>query len=86
MNLNGVDWPVVACLFADDTVLLADSKRELQRLVDQFHSVCSRREPRVNAGKSKVMVIKRKEGEVAYFRNPYRVSVPVDGMRDSDGG
>ncbi len=51
MKLNGVDWSVAACLFADDTVLLAESERELQRVVDQFHSVCSRRKLRVNAGK-----------------------------------
>ncbi len=43
MKLNEVDWSAAACLFADDTVLLAESERELQRVVDQFHSVCSRR-------------------------------------------
>ncbi len=31
LKLNGVDWAVAACLFADDTVLLAESERELQR-------------------------------------------------------
>ncbi len=41
LKLNGMDWAVVACLFADDTVLLAESERELQRVVDQCHSVCS---------------------------------------------
>ncbi len=43
MKLNGVDWSVAACLFADDTVLLAESEREPQRVVDQFYRVCSRR-------------------------------------------
>ncbi len=43
LKLNGVDWSVTACLVADDTVLLAESERGLQRVVDQFHSVCSRR-------------------------------------------
>ncbi len=43
LKLNGVDWALAACLFVDDTVLLAESKRELQRVVDQFHSVCRRR-------------------------------------------
>ncbi len=78
MKLNGVDWSVVACLFVDDTVLLAESERELQRVVDQFHRVCSRRKLRVNSGKSKVMVFERKEVEVVNFGNPYRMSVPVD--------
>ncbi len=47
-------------------------------MVDQFHSVCSRKKLRVNAGKSKVMVFGRKEVEIVNFGNPYRVSVPVD--------
>ena len=69
LKLNAGDWSVAACLFADDTVLLAESERELQRVVDQFHSVCSRRKLRVNAGKSKVMVFERKEVEVVDFGN-----------------
>ncbi len=60
------------------TLLLAGSERELQRVVDQFHNVCKRRNLRVNAGKSKVMVFEKRAVEVVGFRNPYRVSVPVD--------
>ncbi len=67
LKQNGVDWSVTACLFADDTVLLAESERELQRVVDQFHSVCSSGKLRVNAGKSKVMVFDRKEVELVSF-------------------
>ncbi len=78
LKLNGVDWSVAACLFADDIVLLAESEREFQRVVDHFHNVCSRRKLRVNAGKSKVMVFERREVEVVDFGSPYRVSVPVD--------
>ncbi len=52
--------------------------REHQRVVDQFHNVCSRRKLRGNAGKSKVMMFERREVEVVDFGNPYRVSVPVD--------
>ena len=63
LKLNGVDWSVTACLFTDDTVLLAESERELQRVVDQFHSVCSRRKLRVKVGKSKMIVLERKEVE-----------------------
>ncbi len=76
---NGVDWFVVACLFADNTVLLAESERELQRVVDEFYSVYVRRKLRVNVGKSKVMVVKRKKVEVVDFSNPYRMNVPVAG-------
>ena len=28
LKLNGVGWPIVTCLFPDDTVLLAESERE----------------------------------------------------------
>ncbi len=78
LKLNGVDWSVTACLFVDDTVLLAESERELQRVLDQFYNVCNRRKLRVNAGQSKVMVFESREVEVVHFGNPYRVSVPVD--------
>ncbi len=77
MKLNGVAWSVTACLFLDDTVLV-EIERELLGVVDQFQSVCSRRKLRVNAGKSKVMVLERREVEVVDFGNPYRVSVPID--------
>ncbi len=73
VKLNGVDWSVAACLFADDTVLLAESERKLQRVVDQFHNVCSTRKLRVNAGKSRVMVFERREVEVVDLGDPYRV-------------
>ncbi len=59
-------------------MLLAECERKLQRVVDQSHSVCSRRKLRVNAGKSKVMVFEREEVVVLNFGNPYRVSVSVD--------
>ena len=42
LKLNGVDWSVAAILFVDDNVLLAESERKLQRVVDHFHSVHSR--------------------------------------------
>ncbi len=64
LRVNAVDWSVIVCLFADDTVLLADSERELQRVVDQFQSVCSRRKLIVNVGKSKAMVFERSKVEV----------------------
>ncbi len=60
LKLKGVHWSVAACLFKDDTALQAESERELQRVVDHFNSVCSRRKLKVISGKSKVMVFERK--------------------------
>ncbi len=58
-SLNGEVCSVVTCLFVDDTVLLAESERDLH----EFYSVCKRKKLKVNAGKSKVMVFeRRKEG------------------------
>ncbi len=47
---------MVVGLYADDTVLSAESEWMLQRIVDEFERVCKRRKLKVNAGKSKVMV------------------------------
>ena len=41
-------------LFADDTVVVADSERKLCQSVTQFGRVCERRKLRVNVGKSKL--------------------------------
>ncbi len=41
------------------TVLLSESEKMLQGIVDEFDRVCKRRKLKVNVGKSKVMVLKR---------------------------
>ena len=38
------------------TVLLGDSKENIQRLQNEFDKVCERRKLKVNTGKSKVLV------------------------------
>ncbi len=63
----------MACLYADDTVLLADSERKLQRIVHEFDRVCSRRTLKVNAGTSKVMVSERAGEQTIDLAKPYRV-------------
>ncbi|KAK3896274.1 hypothetical protein Pcinc_000018 [Petrolisthes cinctipes] len=73
MKQIGPWWQV----FADDTVLMAESERELQRVVDEFQSVYKRRKLKVNVGKSKVMVFEKTKTEVIDFATPYRVAVPT---------
>ncbi len=48
-------------LFGDDTVLLAESEKNLQKLVNEFSNVCERRKLKVNVGKIKVMVFCKKK-------------------------
>ncbi len=50
---------------------------DLQRVVDEFCSVCMRRKLKVNAGKSKVMVSEWREEEVIDFNTAYRVRLPA---------
>ncbi len=68
---------VVTCIFADDTVLLAESEGDLQRVVNEFFSVCTRRKLKVNAGRRKVMVFERRKEEVISFNTAYRLRLPV---------
>ncbi len=68
---------VVKCLFADDTVVLAESEGDLKRVVNGFYSVCKKRKLKMNAGKSKVMVFERREEEEVDFNSAYRVRLPV---------
>ena len=58
---NDNEWEVNKLLFADDTVVVADSERKLWQLVTEFGRVCERRKLRVNVGKSKVMRCTRNE-------------------------
>ena len=55
LSANGGRFGVNQLLFADDTALVADSEKQLCRLVSEFGRVCERRKLRVNVGKSKVM-------------------------------
>ena len=55
------EWELNQLLFADDTVVVADSERKLCQLVTEFGRVCERRKLRVNVGKSKVMRCTRNE-------------------------
>ena len=55
------EWELNQLLFADDTVVVADSEEKLCQLVSEFGRVCKRRKLRVNVGKSKVMRCTRSE-------------------------
>ncbi len=67
------------------TVLLAESERKLQRIVDEFDRVCRRRKLKVNAGKSKVMVFERAAEQAIDLAKSYGVgSEAMIGDRGGD--
>ncbi len=68
-----MEQPLVAGLYVDDTVLLAESEGMLQKIVGESGRVCKRRKLRVNAGKSKVMVFEKAREHTIDFEKPYRV-------------
>ena len=55
LSANGGRFKINQLLFADDTVLVADSEEKFWRLMSKFGRVCERRKLRVNVGQSKVM-------------------------------
>ncbi len=73
LHVRGVEQPLVAGLYVDDTVLLAETEGMLQRIVNEFERVCKRRKLKVNAGKSKVMVFERAREQTINCAKPYRV-------------
>ena len=58
---NDNEWELNQLLFADNTVVVADSERKLCQLVTEFGRVRERRKLRVNVGKSNVMRCTRNE-------------------------
>ena len=69
---NENEWEMNQLLFADDTVVVADSEEKLCQLVSEFGRVCKRRKLKVNVGKSKVMRCRRREDDT-------RLNVMLDG-------
>ncbi len=84
-RLNGEDWCVATCLFTDATVLLTESEWDLQRMINEFYSVCTRRKLKVDAGKSKVTVFERREEEMIDFHIAFRAAFLSPGVATPSG-
>ncbi len=78
MYTEGRKWVLNSILYADDTMLIAETESDLQNLVSVFDSVCKRRKLKVNVNKSKVMVCEWSRSEVVDFVSPYRVGVECE--------
>ena len=48
-----------AILYADDTVLVAESPEELQKTIDSFHFYCKRWNLKMNIVKSKFLIFSK---------------------------
>ena len=60
--MGGKEWRLPGLLYASDLVLCDELGEDLRKLVRHFPEVCRGRGLKVNAGKSKVIVLNGKEG------------------------
>ena len=61
---EGREWRLPGLLYADALVMCGELEENLRLMVGQFVEICKRRGLKVNAGKSKVLVINEEEGLV----------------------
>ena len=59
---EGREWGLPGLFYADDLVLCDESEEELRAMVGRFAKVCRRKGLKVNAGKSKVILLGGEEG------------------------
>ena len=65
LKMNGMCWAVRhTCLMM--TLFFTESKEELQRVVDEFHSVCMRRKLNVNVHMSKTEGPRRRRSVIRW--------------------
>ena len=65
MGMGG-EWRLPGLLYADYLVLCGESEEDLRAMVGRFAEVCRRKGLKVNAGKSKVMVLGGQKGSVRF--------------------
>ena len=56
------EWRLSGFLYTNNLVLCGESEEDLRAIVGRFVEVCRRRELKVNAGRSKVMLLGGEEG------------------------
>ena len=56
---NGRGWKITQLLYADDTLLVAETREHLQHIVSEFQRACDRMGLKINVRKSKVLTIKK---------------------------
>ena len=59
LSEEGREWRLLGLLYIDDLVLCGKSEEDLRVMVEWFVEVCRKRGLKVNAGKSKLMVLNK---------------------------
>ena len=60
---NGGSWKIKQILYADNTMLVAESREHLQHIVNEFERTCDIMELKVNFKKGKGLEVKKNQGE-----------------------
>ena len=58
---NERGWEIKQILYADDTVLIAETREHLQYIVSEFERACDSMGLKINAGKSNILTIKKEQ-------------------------
>ena len=58
---NGWGWEIKKVLYADDTVLVAETREHLQHIASEYKRVCDSMGLKINVGKSKVLMVKKNQ-------------------------
>ena len=61
---KGGSWEIKQILYADETVLVAETKEHLQHIVSEFERACDSIGLKINVGESKVLVVKKEAREL----------------------
>ena len=74
MNIVGVNiqWCQYNTRFADDTLLIAESEKNLQKLFNAIQKQCGNFEMKINVQKTEVMVFSKKQ-------QPPKIKVSLNG-------
>ena len=71
-DCNSVDWSLyfklIVLLYADDTVLIADNEKDLQKTLDLFYDDCELWKLKVNINKTKIVVFGARKIDNMLFR------------------
>ena len=57
ININGQN--ITNIIYADDTIILAESEQQLQHMIDKIDATCEQYDMAMNAKKTKTMIVEK---------------------------